>query len=296
MKLGFDIGGTAIKYGIVSEAGELLFSDKVPTPQEDCGREIPALLLSLYKKLSKNYPVSGIGIGTPGTVDVEKGILLYAANLKGFSGTNLKEVMSGTGLPVAVENDVNAQALGEYYFGAARKCDHFLMISLGTGLGGAIFSQGQPLRGHTHGAGEFGHMVIERGGRLCECGKKGCFQTYCSARAILQTYCEKTGEDPSLKTFFQQLDERESSAMEVYTEFLEYMGIGLSNLIHAFDPDRILIGGGISEVPRLLKDLREITPKFLFPSYAKGLDLVAAELGNRAGVVGAAAMTMENKR
>lgn len=292
MKLGFDIGGTAIKYGVVRKNGEILYSDKVPTPQKNCGREIPALLMSLYEKLSKEYPVSGIGIGTLGTVDAERGIVLYAANLHGFSGTNLKSALHDTGLSVAIDNDVNVQALGEYYFGAAKKCDYFLMVSLGTGLGGAVFLNGHPVKGRTHGVGEFGHMVIERGGRVCECGKKGCFQTYCSARAVVKSYFEKTGDERSLKELFHQIDKGESSAMEVYTEFLEYMGIGLSNLIHAFDPKRILIGGGISEVPRLLKNLRERTPKFLFPSYAEGLDLVAAELGNRAGIVGAAAMTM----
>lgn len=296
MKLGFDVGGTAIKYGIVSEAGELLCSDKVPTPKEDCGREIPALLLRLYRELAEKFEISGIGIGVPGTVDPKAGVVLYSANLKGFSGANFKDAMQETLLPIAVENDVNVQAMGEYSFGAAKGCEHFLMISLGTGLGGAIVSNGRPVSGHTHGAGEFGHMVIERGGKLCECGKKGCFQTYCSARALLIRYSERKKTESSLEDFFRSLNGEEKEAMAVYDEYLEYMGIGLSNLIHAFDPDRILIGGGISEVPRLVEDLRNTVPNYLFPSYAKGLDLVAAELGNRAGIMGAAAMMMRDQK
>lgn len=292
MKLGFDVGGTAIKYGVVSETGELLFSEKVRTPKKDCGREIPALMLRLHEKLKKKYDISGIGVGVPGTVDPKRGVVLYSANLEGLSGTDLKEAMSISSLPVSVENDVNAQAFGEYRFGAAQGCDHFLMVSLGTGLGGAIFSRGACVSGRTHGAGEFGHMVIERGGRPCECGKKGCFQTYCSARALLKSYSERKKVKCGLEDFFHHLNEGEKEANEAYEEFLQYMGIGLSNLIHAFDPDRILLGGGISEVPRLLEDLRNTVPKYLFPSYAEGFDLVAAKLGNTAGIVGAASMLM----
>lgn len=300
----FDIGGTFIKYGVVSETGEILQKGKFASPKTDCKNTIPGELIKKIKEMQEEYKIHAVGISTPGNVDSKKGEIIFASdNLPGYTGAKLSEsIKNATDLDCYVENDVNAAALGELWLGAGRGKDTFVCIALGTGIGGAIIINKKLYKGIGQGAGEIGHTVIDIHGEKCNCGGNGCYERYGSTSALIRKYARLANIDVSEingEEIINRVKQGEGLAVKVYEEFINNVAIGIVNLVHLLDPGTVIIGGGISAQGKPFFD--KINSRFkelVMPSYSNYTNIVQAELENDAGIIGAAynALCMENEQ
>lgn len=311
--IGIDLGGTFIKGGIVNDNGEIIASDKIPTEAEGGSAVVAGNIARLATMLLErcNLTVSdveGVGIGCPGMIDSHSGNVIYSNNLNwvDFNIANkLSELLGGTRVKVA--NDANVAALGEVKFGAAKEYDSAVMVTLGTGVGGGIVIDGNLVEGNKGAGAELGHTVITRGGESCTCGRKGCFEAYCSAtalirdtkRAMLANKDSKMWEigDVSAvtgKTAFDYL-ETDESAKAVVENYIENLACGLVNIANVFRPEAILLGGGVcAEGDRLIKPLQALMDRDIFAGdKGPGVKIIIAKLGNSAGLLGAAALLMD---
>ena len=189
-------------------------------------------------------------------------------------------------MPVAVENDVNAAALGEAHFGAGRGCQHFLCLTYGTGIGGAAILNGELYTGFHGAAGEFGHIVTHAGGRKCTCGGEGCYETYASTRALTREAESLLGHPVNGRELFALLHHGNQAIVQLVDSWIGEIAIGLAGLAYSLDPGRIVLGGGIMKEPYLLPRLKQALDARLMPSY-RDIALVPAQLGNTAGLMGA---------
>lgn len=306
--MGIDVGGTTVKGMVIDEKGKILCEDNVPTRVgEDLLDCIEELCDRLVRRTGKTYSqMNGIGVCCPGTVD-ENGSIVFAGNLK-LKNYPVKELLTKRlGVPVRVLNDANAAALGEAKFGAGKGYSDSIFITLGTGVGGGIVIGGKLFEGNKGAGAEIGHMVIERGGEICTCGRRGCFEAYCSARALTartkwameedtssdmwKTYSISTADG---RTAFEYMD-TDRTARLVVNWYLKYLACGLTNLANVFRPEVILIGGGVAaQGSRLIDPLQKLVDEELFggTGYAP-VKVECASLGNRAGGYGAAAAVMD---
>lgn len=289
----FDIGGTYIKYGVVSCIGDIIFKSKFKTPDKDCKNNVPAEIINKIKELRGQYDIGSVGISTAGQVNTEKGEVVFASeNLPGYSGAKLSETINRkTGLECYVENDVNAAALGEMWKGAGQNLDTFVCIALGTGIGGAIVINRKLYKGLGEGAGEFGHMIINEAGEGCGCGAAGCYERYGSTSALVRNYAKSVKVDPktvSGEDIMEAVKRGETAAAAVYNDFLNSIVTGLVNVTHILDPGTIVIGGGISAQGKPFFD--EINRRFserVMQSYGRYTKIIPAQLENDAGLLGA---------
>jgi len=289
--LGIDIGGTGIKGGLVTPEGKLLTQRTVATPVEEgrsgIMREIQRLADSLIADSAGQ--VTAIGIGSAGSIDPHTGTVIFATNLPGWAGNPLALTISEhTGLPVKADNDVNAAALGEAWAGAGRRFSSIALAALGTGVGGALISGGKIFHGFEGRSGEIGHMILKPGGHPCNCGQQGCFEQYVSGTALNRIAREIDPEWTSyiLMQQFKELDARAVNTME---QFVTDMAAGLISVYQLFGPEAILIGGGLIDTAdlwwdRLKQALRQMS--------RKSITVERAELGNQAGIIGAARLGM----
>lgn len=316
--IGVDIGGMSIKIGLVKEDGTLENIIKVSINKEASTQEqLASLLLSLcdqqrQEAIRRGESIEGIGFGFPGTVDNLKGEVRYTANISGFNGFKLREYFVkhfDRSLTYALCNDADAAAIAEANFGSGKESRYFILITLGTGVGGGIVMDKQLYLGQGAVAIEVGHMCIERDGELCGCGLKGCFEAYASATALIrQTQAailahphSLLAEIPSDKvngaTAFKMAKKGCPVAQEVVDDYIESLAIGISNLIVLFQPDAIAIGGGVShEGENLLQRLQMQLPQHLFADKLQKTKIVLASLGNDAGIVGAACMVKTRQK
>ena len=312
--IGVDLGGTNIAVGIVNENYEIVKKGSVPTLAQRGPEPIVHDMAELCKKLLAECEitmddVTGAGIACPGTVNPATGIVEYANNIK-FSDFPLVALFSKEmDMPaenVKIGNDANLAALGEAVAGAAKGASSSVMITLGTGVGGGVILDGKMLMGCAFGGAELGHAVIEMNGRQCSCGRKGCFEAYCSATALVKLtkekfeatsgtlmheMCENDVNRVGGKTAFAAMKKGDKAGAEVVEEFISYLACGVANLINIFQPEVFTIGGGVSgEGDNLLIPLREKVSEHIY-SKDKILktDLRIATLGNDAGIIGAAA-------
>lgn len=306
--MGLDVGGTTVKGIILDESGNALIEDRVPVV---IGEGLADCIETLADKLVRGAgivfsKIDGIGVCCPGLIDEDNGICVFSGNLelKNYPlGTLLSEKFER---PVKVCNDANAAALGEAKFGAGKNYTDSILVTLGTGVGGGIIIGGKLFEGYKSAGAEIGHMVIERGGRFCTCGRRGCFETYCSARALendtraameddtasamWKTYTHATA---SGKTAFEYMDV-DRTAKKVADKYIGYLACGLTNLAALFRPQVIMIGGGVSaQGTRLTEPLQKLVNAELFggTDYAP-VEIVSAKLGHKAGAYGAAALCM----
>lgn len=289
--LAFDIGGTAVKIGIINEKGEILESREVPTLAKEGGE---ALLKRILNIIGEYENIDRIGISTAGQVDVEKGRIIFASdNLPGWTGMEIKSRVEETyRIPTAVENDVNSAAIGEVYYGAAIGEKSFLCLSYGTGIGGAILVNGEIYRGAFGSAGEFGHTITHVAGKDCSCGGKGCYEAYASTSALVRNVKQELGlEEMDGKEIFKLLDQGNQNVKRILEDWLFEIIMGLVNFVHIFNPSLILLGGGIMMQSYIIEYIRSKLPEYLMPNY-KQVKLVNAKLGNNAGILGAAYMAM----
>ncbi len=312
--VGIDLGGTFIKGGIVDETGKILLVDKTPTEKEKgkdgadgVAENIAALVQSLMARQGlKNTDVVGIGMGAPGMIDSQTGVVIYWNNM-GWKDFALGEKLQAlTGLPVKIANDANVAAIGEVKFGAARKFKSAVMITLGTGVGGGIVVDGKLVEGNKGAGAELGHSVIVFGGEKCTCGREGCLEAYASATALIRDTkrAMQAHKDSKMweigaienvdgKTAFDYR-EKDAYAKEVVDSYIAHLACGLVNFANIFRPEAIILGGGVcAEGENLVKPLQAIMDREIFAGkMGPQVPIVTAELGNSAGLLGAAALLM----
>ncbi len=306
--IGVDLGGTTIKFAILTENGEIQQKWSLRTNILDDGSHIvPDIInsinhhLDLYK-MSRDQFI-GIGMGTPGTIDREKGTVIGAYNLNWKTTQNVKEeIEQGTGMQFALDNDANVAALGERWKGAGNEGDDVAFITLGTGVGGGLISNGKLIHGVVGAGGEVGHMIVKPDGYLCTCGNHGCLEQYASATGIVHIAQDKAEEyegNSRLKAMIDNGDEITAKivfdlANTVVDEVCFYLGLATANLSNALNPEYLVIGGGVSAAGEfLLKRVKQNFEKFAFPTVRTSTQLKLAELGNDAGVIGAASLARQ---
>jgi glucokinase len=311
--LGIDLGGTNIAAGVVDEDNNIVVKGSVPTnaqrPPEEIVADMAKLCLDLLAEA--NIPVSEVayaGIAAPGSVDPETGRVVYANNLP-FLDFPIADLLRKDlhVEKVYLENDANAAAYGEAIAGAARSTRYAVMITLGTGLGGGIVINGKVYSGFNYAGAELGHMVIEYNGKSCTCGRKGCWESYSSATGLIRMTKEKMAEtrdtimwdmtegsldNVSGKTAFAAMKQGDKAASEVVDLYISYLACGITNIINIFQPEVLCIGGGVCrEGDYLIKPLLEKVGREQYTRNAeKQTEIKIAELGNDAGIIGAAAL------
>lgn len=281
-----DIGGTNIKYGFLPEGTSAIQSMReAPTNAQLGGTALIANVQALLRTLP---PFDRIGVSTCGQVNRADGSIRYATdNVPGYTGTPVRALLGEAfGVPVAVENDVNAAALGEAHFGAGRGCQNFLCLTYGTGIGGAAIINGALYTGCHGAAGEFGHIITHAGGRACTCGGAGCYEAYASTSALTRGAEAITGRPIDGRELFQLLKKGDAKIAALIDSWVEEISTGLAGLVYSFDPERIVLGGGIMREPYLLPRLQKALSSRLMPSYHSVM-LTTAQLGNTAGLMGA---------
>ena len=308
--IGIDLGGTNIKVGLVDENYNIVSKatarTNLPRPAEEiCGSIVETVWDALTQAKVTIGEVNSIGIGTPGVANRNSGIVLYSCNL-GFDNTDLRTLIKAKlGKEVYVENDANAAAFGEVLNGAGKGCKDVVVVTLGTGVGGGIIIDGKIYTGFNFCGAELGHTVIQYGGRQCGCGRRGCFEAYSSATALINMTKEamEARSDSKMweiaggslvtvdgKTAFDGWRAGDEAAVGVVNMYIEYLGCGLTNIVNTFQPEVLLIGGGIcKEGENLTKPLEEFIKRESYcidPSRSTRLDI--AKLGNDAGIIGAA--------
>ncbi len=307
--IGIDLGGTNIKVGLVDEnyniVAKATTKTNLPRPAEEiCGSIVETVWEVLNQAKVTIGEVNSIGIGTPGTANRNSGVVLYSCNL-GFKNTDLRSIIKEKlGKEVYVENDANAAAFGEVLAGAGKGYKDVVVVTLGTGVGGGIIIDGKIYTGFNFCGAELGHTVIHFGGRQCGCGRKGCFEAYSSATALINMTREGMEAHPDSKmwqiagsldgvdgkTAFDGWRAGDAAASDVVDMYIEYLGCGLTNIVNTFQPEVLLIGGGIcKEGENLTKPLEKILARDSYcidPERSTKLDI--AKLGNDAGIIGAA--------
>lgn len=308
--IGIDLGGTNIAAGIVDENGKLIAKKSIPTCSERGEDAIIADMAALTKEIIEENGYSlddviSVGIGSPGAVDTKAGVVVSASNLKFKNTPILEKFKQHINKEVHVENDANCAAWGEAMAGASKGTENSIMITLGTGVGGGIILNGEIYSGFNSFAGELGHMVIAADGKMCPCGKRGCWEAYSSATALIKLTEQYANEDKdslmwekyaekgrfSGKTAFEAARMGDKTAKKVTDEYLRYLSVGLTNLMEIFQPEVIVIGGGISnEGKDLFEPLKTMAVSISYSEEAKEkyTRIERAVLGNDAGIVGAA--------
>lgn len=306
---GIDLGGTFIKCGIVDETGKLLVKDKIPTkkerPHEAVAKDMAEFALKLATKAG--VKLSAAGIGSPGSIDSKNGVVVYNNNLKWDEVPLADEVHAVLGVPVYVLNDANAAALGEQFCGAGNAYNDVIFVTLGTGVGGGIVIDGKLFEGNKSAGAEIGHAVIRMGGEKCTCGRKGCFEAYASATALIRQTKRAMEKHPESalwgicdfdkvdgKTAFDGMRAGDKTATQVVKAYIGYLAEGIANLCNEFRPEAILLGGGVcAEGDTLLEPLKKLVGKMIYgkEGYAP-VELLTASLGNDAGMFGAARYAM----
>jgi len=309
--VGIDLGGTFIKGGIVDDLGNIIYSDKVPT-ESQCGKEkvsqnIASLALSLIDNVGLTKDdVVGIGMGVPGMIDSEKGVVILSNNLKWYDFNISDAVSNLTGLKVKIANDANVATLAEAKFGAARNKKHVVMLTLGTGVGGGIIANGTLYEGNLCVGAELGHTVIAHGGAQCTCGRRGCLEAYASATALIRETKKAMSEHPDSKmweigsldnvngkTAFDYKD-KDEYAKEVVDSYIEHLAAGITNFANVFRPEVVLLGGGVcAQGDDLIKPIQQIVDRETFAGTAgPEVPIRVATLENSAGTLGAASLLM----
>jgi len=308
--IGIDLGGTNIAVGLVDEEGHIIHKDNMPTgkhrPYQDIVKDMAMLVLKVIKDAGKDIKdVKSVGIGSPGTPDNEKGILVYANNLTNFVNVPLRaEMQKYIDLPIILDNDANCAALAESVAGAAKGTNSSVTITLGTGVGSGVILDGKIYGGFNYSAPEMGHMIIELDGEPCTCGRNGCWEAYASATGLIEQTKRAAEKNPDslinklvdndlskidAKTAFDAAKQGDKTGQEVVDKYIYYLAEGIINVINIFAPEVLVIGGGVSkEGEYLLKPLRERVYKYVYFKEEPQTKITTAKMGNDAGIVGAA--------
>ena len=317
-RIGVDLGGTNIAVGLVDENYKIVCKKSASTGAEREGElivsDMAKLCLDVCKQANVNIKdIASVGIATPGIANHDTGVVEYSCNLP-FKKFPIADILSEKlgGIKVYIDNDANAAAWGEAVAGAAKGTNSSVMITLGTGVGGGIINDGKIFSGFNFAGAELGHIVIEHNGRKCACGRRGCWETYCSATALINMTkekieeCQKEGRktimsdmaaktgNVSGRTAFDAMRAGDAAGKEVVDTYLSYLITGLVNIINIFQPEVISIGGGVSNEGQWLID--KMYPEIHKQQYGSGIveetKIRIAQLKNDAGIIGAAVLGM----
>lgn len=307
-RLGVDIGGTTISVGIVDFEGEIIAKNSIYT-LADMGHEkvISRMIESINELVISSKigveNIKSIGIGCPGELDRENGMVLFSNNIDWFDVPLKSYVENKLDLPVLIENDANCAALGEFHVGSGQRYNNMIMVTLGTGIGGSVIIDKKLYLGKNGGANIIGHTVIQMDGKQCNCGRKGCWECYASVSALIEQAVEISVKYPGSilasvrardgelngKNIFEAVRSGDIAARELFDGYVGYVAIGMVNLVNIFDPDVIVIGGGISREKEFLIDpVTRIVEKDKYCRSIKPPFIKASKLGNDAGLIGAA--------
>lgn len=313
--IGIDLGGTNIAVGVLDEKGSILLKKSVPTLKERESSEILNDMGTLVNEVIAEYKldkkdIHSVGIGSPGIPNSKDGILIYTNNLK-FRNTDMRTALKqSTGLDTYIDNDANCAALGESVAGAAAGTASSVTITLGTGVGSGVIIDRKIYSGFNNAASEMGHHTIKFDGVQCNCGRKGCWEQYASATALIRQTIEAAKANPhstliehckdgnikkaSARTAFNAAKAGDRTGQDVCDTYIQYVAEGIANVVNIFQPELVVIGGGIcNEGETLLAPLRKLVSERVYGSVVSEKDLprpniVKAKLGNDAGIVGAA--------
>jgi glucokinase len=311
--LGSDLGGTKSALAAVDGSGRILFSKEVSSPSTDEEMMVRSLLDLVDWGVStgsdKGLHILGIGLGVAGFILHDEGVLVESPNVS-WSMVPLKRLVNErSGLPAFLDNDANVAALGEHFLGVCRGVDDFVYVTIGTGIGGAICIAGKVYRGHRGTAAEIGHMVVDPEGPLCKCGKRGCLESLASGTAlereaarfmagdkssVLRQLCEGDAGRLTGEMISGAAEDGDPAALRAFSFIAYYLGLGLVNLIHIFDPEMVVLGGGVSHSDHFLIDeVRGVVKERGIPALVEGTEIVLSTLGRDAGLVGSAALAWE---
>lgn len=308
--IGVDLGGTNLKTAIFDDQFEVVAEAFVPTEAymgpDHVVHKMKETILDIVSAHQLSFSqIACIGMGIPGLLDPQEGLSIFSPNFPGWENIHVvKRMQSELNTPVFIDNDVRVNMYGEWRYGSGKGCDNLFFITLGTGLGAGVIIDGKVLYGRTSSAGEIGHMNMYREGRPCRCGSSGCLGRYVSAVGMVNTFLEKladgrssviqgwVGTDTNLitaKMISDAYDLGDPLAIDVMHETGTLLGYGLSNVINLFNPEKIIVGGGMSAAgDRLLRTVRETTAKHALKLSNQLCSIQQATLGGRAGMLGAA--------
>jgi glucokinase len=289
LAVGIDIGGTKIAAGVVDPDGEVLTRRVAPTPVADRQSLVDAII-GLGRDLAAEHAVDAVGVGVAGLVDRERETVRFAAHLP-FRDEPLRGVLAtALGLPVVIDNDANAGGWAETRFGAARGIQDAVFVAIGTGIGGAIITDGRLRRGWQGASGEIGHLIIERDGRSCPCGSRGCWEQYGSGRALLRAARDAGLDVPHGAAVTEAATAGDERARRVLGEIGGWVGVGIAGLVAVLDPEVVVIGGGVSAAGDfLLEPTRESFRTYLTAQGRRPEPpILLTALGPDAGLIGAA--------
>jgi glucokinase len=312
--VGIDLGGTKIASALVDESGQILAHDRRETRAADgqdavVGRIQESARAVIEAGELEPSSIGGIGIGAPGPIDMAAGLVVAPPNLPGWDRVPLKKKLeSELAITTYLENDANAAALGEHRFGAGRGVDHMVYVVVGTGVGGGLILDGHLYHGASGMAGEIGHMTIDPEGPICPCGRRGCLEALVSGPSIAREARNRIaqgvptliselaeGEESRItaKLVAQAAERGDETAEQVLAQAMHYLGLGMANLVHMLNPELIVIGGGVANLgERMFGPVRRLIEELAFPEAAEAVRVAPAELGENAGVLGAAAVAM----
>lgn len=308
--IGIDLGGTNIVAAVVDENYNIITKASTktnrPRPEQAIADDMAAMAIKAVEDAGLTMDqIEWVGVGTPGIANSETGVIEFSNNL-GFENTPMAEyIRKHIDKPVFIENDANAAAYGEYVAGAAKGAKNAVCITLGTGVGGGIVIDGKIYAGSNFGGAEIGHTVVSIDGPQCSCGRKGCFEVYSSATGLIRMTKEKMDEVPdsamhtitaerngkvSARTAFDAMRQGDKAAKEVVDFYIKALAAGITNTINIFQPDVLCIGGGVcNEGDALLLPVKEIVAREVYTRNSpKNTEIVIAQLGNDAGLIGAA--------
>lgn len=309
-RLGIDLGGTNIVAGVVDENYNIIGVGKrktnIPRPVEQIVDDMAASALEAIEKVGlKLSDIESMGVGAPGSIDPENGIVCYSNNIDFYNVPLAQMLKCRLGVDFYIENDANAAAYGEYIAGAGKGSRNFIAVTLGTGVGGGIIIDSKIYSGSNYAGAELGHTVILAGGEKCTCGRLGCWEAYASATALIRQtkqamkrypdskmweLCDNNIDNVTGRTAFDAMRLNDGAAKRVVDNYLEYVGIGIANNINIFQPDVLCIGGGMSnEGEVLLNPIKDFVKGENFArTNPKKTEIKIAKLGNDAGIIGAA--------
>ncbi len=305
--VGIDLGGTFFKVGLVEvESGKILKKMEQETKVHEGREKVIERMAQAVNEITQGVEYLGVGIGSPGSIDHDKGIVRFSPNFPDWIDFELGGMLSNKlGKPVYVENDANAFVLGEKWFGAGKGYNHIVALTLGTGVGGGVISHGMLITGHNGIGTELGHVIIEPNGPQCGCGNYGCLEALASATAIRRMALEGQKKFPEsvifksekvdAKAVFDAAREGDLLGRLIVDRVVNALAIGISNFIHIFNPEVIVIGGGVSRAGDILfKPLREKVEHLVMPSFKGTYKILQSPLVEEAGILGAASVILQN--
>lgn len=304
LAIGIDFGGTSVKYGVVRGPEIIHTGDPIITSDFKGPKALIAEMTRRVHQLRSQFDsIEAVGVGVPGFVDVQRGVVHELTNVPGWKEVPLRNLLTAsTGLPCFAENDANAMCFAEFAHGAGKGARNMIAITLGTGVGGGLVLDGRLYRGSSFGAGEIGQTSIDYRGPVFVHGNVGALESYTgigplskrAAALYKKAKIKKTPEELSPRALASAVKHKDPVALQVWDEFTSQLSTGLVNAVWLLNPDRIVIGGGISKAGKLIFDpLWKKMKQQLAPSFTKGLKVVPAQFGNDAGIIGSAAVAME---